>query len=180
MAYTKAQREAKKTTSRTTTTTSTRKKVAEKEFNPTDLIPVKNGFQGRLIYVSKRQNGVTTIWNDFGDVEYLELAELVSARNTAKSFFRDNHWIIEDPDVLDYLGVSHYYDNSLDLDEIDEVLEMGADQAEDLKQIIKNLPKGQKRTLAYRAKEKINDGEIDSRKIIDALEEVLEVQLIEH
>lgn len=177
MAYTKAQREAKKAASNSGSTT--KNAQTEREFQPTDLIAVKNGFQGRLIYVSKRQNGVTTIWNEFGDVEYLELAELVSARNTAKTFFSDNQWIIDDPEVLDYLGVAHYYANSLALDEFDKVLTMNANQVEELKNIILNLPNGQKRTLSYRAKEKIQNGDIDSRKVIEALEEALGVQLIE-
>lgn len=154
-------------------------KVAKREFDPSQLVPVRNGFQGRLIYVSKRQNGVKTVWDEFGQEEYVELAELISARNTARAFFADNLWIIEDPEILDFLGVSQYYKNSLGLDEFDEVLTMGSDDTENVKAIIAKLSNGQKRTLAYRAKAKIKDGEIDSRKMIETLETALGVELIE-
>lgn len=154
--------------------------VAKKRvFNSTDLIAVKNGLHGRLIYKSKRNPDVVYNWYEFGQEEYMELAELVSARNTSKRFFSDNLWIIEDPEVLDYLGVSQYYKNSLSLEEFDELLASKPTQVSKVKETISKLSKGQKKSLAYRAKSKITSGELDSRKIIEAFEEALGVELIE-
>ena len=47
------------------------------------------------------------------------------------------------------------------------------------KKIVGGLPEGQKRSVAYRAARLIESGEIDSRKTIAALEEVLGIDLVE-
>jgi len=45
--------------------------------------------------------------------------------------------------------------------------------------IIAGLSDGQRKSVSYRARQKVNDGEIDSRKTIAALEEALGIELEE-
>ena len=82
----------------------------------------------------------------------------------------------EDMWIVDYLGVSKYYENAISLEEFDEIFETTPAKA---KEIISRLSKGQANSLAYRARQKVLDGEIDSRKLIAALEEALGIELIE-
>ena len=49
----------------------------------------------------------------------------------------------------------------------------------EIKDIIGKLSIGQKKSLAYRAKQLIGEGNIDSRRVITALEESLGIELIE-
>ena len=50
----------------------------------------------------------------------------------------------------------------------------------EIKKVVSKLSAGQKSSVAFRARNKIRDGEIDSIKAINALEEALGVELIEH
>ena len=49
----------------------------------------------------------------------------------------------------------------------------------EIKSTVASLSDGQKKSVAYRAKMLITEGEIDSNKAINALEEALGVELVE-
>lgn len=147
-----------------------------KEYQPTTFVTVRNGFSGTLIYKSKR-TGETFVWDDFGDEQDIELQELKNAKNSSKIFFENNWFLIDDPNILAYLGVDRFYKNALAFDNFDDLFEMSPDE---IGERISQLSKGQKQSVEFRARQLIVDGTIDSRKVITALEKSLGVQLIEH
>lgn len=153
----------------------TDKPIVPKEIDVNQLITVRNGFQGKLSYRSKR-TGEKFVWADFGDEQEMELRELKAAKNTAKKFFTDNWFMFNEQWVPEYLGVGKFYKNSIPIDGFDEIFDL---TPEKLKQKIKLLSNGQKKSLAYRARVLIADGEIDSLKKIHVLEEALGTELIE-
>lgn len=179
----------KKTTGRTTTKpaaastdiAATEKVQSEKpvltprEIDPTQYVTVRNGFHGLLVYVSKR-TGETFVWDSFGDEQEMELRELVNAKNSSKGFFRNNWFMFDEDWVVDYLGLRKFYKNSVSIDEIDNLFTYDADE---LQKVLKDLPAGQKKTVAYRARQMIADGKIDSLKVVGILEDTLGIQLIE-
>lgn len=150
--------------------------VIPKDVDPNETVVVRNGFQGKLVYHSKR-TGERWVWDHFGSEQEIELKELKSARNSAKGFFENNYFMFDEPWVIYYLGVQQYYKNSLRLDQFDEVFKKTPSE---IRKILAQVPDGQKKSVAYRAKELIASGEIDSRKIIGALETCLGTELIEH
>lgn len=156
------------------TTTKKQYKV-KKNLDPNMIVTVKNGFQGRLIYKSKRTNERFE-WEEFGDEQDMDLQELKNARNASKAFFANNWFLIDDPEVLEYLGVSQYYKFALDYNSFDDLF---AKTPNEIKNTIDHLSVGQKKSVAYRAKELIADGIIDSIKVINALEESLSIELID-
>lgn len=147
----------------------------KKNLDPNMIVTVKNGFQGRLIYKSRRTNERFE-WETFGDEQDMDLQELKNARNSSKAFFVNNWFLIDDPEVLEYLGVSQYYKYALNFKSFDDLFEKAPD---DIKETIAHLSAGQKKSVAYRAKELIADGTIDSIKVINALEESLSIELID-
>lgn len=147
----------------------------KKNLNPNMIVTVKNGFQGHLVYKSRRTNERFE-WDDFGDEQDMELQELKNARNASKAFFINNWFLIDDPEVLEYLGVAQYYKFALDFKSFDELFEKTPNE---IKNIIALLSNGQKKSVAYRAKELIASGVIDSIKVINALEEGLSIELID-
>lgn len=147
----------------------------KKNLDPNMIVTVKNGFQGRLIYKSRRTNERFE-WETFGDEQDMDLQELKNARNSSKAFFINNWFLIDDPEVLEYLGVSQYYKYALNFKSFDDLFENAPD---DIKDTIAHLSTGQKKSVAYRAKELIADGVIDSIKVINALEESLSIELID-
>lgn len=159
------------------TTKDTAKKMIPKDIDPNQIIPVYNGFQGRLVYKSPRTKEVF-VWDSFGDVQEMELRELRNAKSAAKKFFTKNRFMFDKDDawVIDYLGVGRYYENALSIDNFDDVFKMSPDKIE---KTIAKLSEGQKKSVSYRARQLIRDGEIDSNKAILALEKSLGEELIE-
>lgn len=151
------------------------KSYIPKEIDPDQYVTVRNGFQGKLIYKSKR-TGEKFEWEGFGDEQDMELSELKNARNASKVFFINNWFMFDDAWIVDYLGMQQYYRHTLPIDSFDGVFEKSPETIEAL---VVNMPEGQKRSLAYRAKQLIAEGGIDSNRVIGTLERCLGVELVE-
>lgn len=170
----------KKTTATTVQTDSVEKSVTPiipKDIDPNQIVLVRNGFQGKLVYVSPRTKEVYR-WDGFGDEQEMELRELRNAKSSAKKFFINNWFMFDKEDawVIDYLGLNQYYKNSLNLDEFDSLFTKSASE---IKKVISKLSDGQKKSIAYRARHMVLANEIDSNKVIAALEEALGIELVE-
>lgn len=156
--------------------------VPREKRKPTQIdvhqcVPVRNGFQGELIYQSKK-TGEVFEWKHFGDEQEMELHELKNVRSAEKAFFQNN-WFMFDDDyawVIDWLGVGEFYKNALKLDAFDDVF---TKSPEEIKEILSGMSDGQKASLSYRARQVIAEDGIDSNKVISALEDGLGVKLVE-
>lgn len=154
-----------------------RRKFTAKDVDLSQIITVLNGFHGVLTYKSKR-TGEEFRWEEFGDEQDMELGELRNARNSNKKFFQNN-WFMFYPDdmwVIDFLGLSREYKYSLPIDGFDDLFEKSA---EEVAEVLSHLTSGQKRSVAYRAKQLIAEGAIDSNRVISALESGLGTALVE-
>lgn len=147
----------------------------KKDLNPNMMVTVKNGFNGTLVYKSKR-TGEVFVWDSFGSEQDMELQDLKSAKNTYKAFFINNWFLFDDPEIIEWLGMSQYYKHALNSESFNELF---SSTPEEIKKTVAKLSAGQKKSAAFRAKQLIQEGEIDSIKIINALEESLSVELIE-
>lgn len=142
------------------------------------IVPVVCNTKGGAFYSSKKIMGYTVEWEDLGSVEYMELGELSSMKNTDKRFFEDNWIILEDTDeytamqLYDFLKVSKFYKNVFTPENIDEVFTYPKDK---IIKTITTLSRGMKETIAVRAKEKLNEDTLD-KNIIDTLESSLGIQ----
>lgn len=160
------------------TTVAEDKPLVPKEVDANQLIVVRNGFQGRLVYISPRTRE-RFVWEQFGDEQEIELRELRNAKSSAKKFFSNNWFMFDDEYawVIDYLGVKQFYKHAIKLDEFDDVFKMTPAK---IKDAISKLSPGQKKSISYRARQLVIGGEIDSRKAIAAIEEALGIELVEH
>lgn len=153
------------------TTSSKARKTAPKKVDSHEIIVVKSGFNGQLVYISPKTQE-KFVWDSFGEEQEMELGELRNAKSSAKAFFANN-WFMFDEEydwVIDYIGVRQYYENAIRLDEFDDILTGSPDE---ITAKVTKMSEGQKQSLAYRARQMIADGEIDSRKAIIALENAL-------
>jgi len=147
----------------------------KKDLDPSMYVTVKNGFNGTLVYKSKK-TGERFIWEAFGDEQEIELAELKAAKNSYKSFFVNNWFLFDDPEIVEWLGMNQYYKHALNSASFDKLFEKSPDEIE---KTINALSDGQKKSVAFRAKQLIAEGTIDSIKVITTLEKSLSVELIE-
>lgn len=149
--------------------------IIPKDVDPTQYVIVRNGFQGRLVYRS-RKTGEMFVWDEFGAEQEMELRELRNAKNSYKKFFTDNWFMFDEDWVVDYLGVRQYYKNAIPVDKFDDIF---TQKPAELKRMVSNLSDGQKKSVAYRAKVLISENKIDSLSVISILEEALNTELIE-
>lgn len=155
--------------------TTTKKKLSAKDIDMHQYVTVRNGFQGRLFYKSSR-TGEKFVWDGFGSEQEMELLELRNAKNSKKQFFINNWFMFDEDWIVDFLGVQQYYRNAVSVNQFDDIFANGADK---IKEIVGGMSAGQKRSAAYRARQLIADGIIDSNKAITALEESLGVELVD-
>ena len=151
------------------------KPIVPKDIDPEQYITDRNGFQGRLVYVSKH-TGERFVWDQFGAEQEMELRELKNAKNSYKKFFENNWFMFDEDWIVDYLGVQRFYRNAVRIEDFDEIFQK---DAKTISEIISDMSDGQKKSVAYRARVLIADGAIDSNKAITALEESLGVELVE-
>ena len=150
-------------------------KPIPRTLNASDIVKVYNGFNGKLVYRSKQTNE-PFVWQDFEDDVEMELAELKRAKSYRKKYFENNWFMFKDPAIIDYLGVAQYYKYALKIGEFDSLFEKDPDE---IRATISRISEGQKKSVAYRARQLISDGKIDSNRVISTLEECLGVELIE-
>ena len=151
------------------------KPLVPKEIDPNQIVTVRNGFQGKLVYKSKR-TGELWAWDSFGAEQDMELSELKNARNSNKKFFINNWFMFDEDWIVDYLGMRQYYKNSLPIQDFDKLFEKSATEIE---KIVSKLSDGQKKSVAYRAKQLIAEEKIDSNRVIATLEECLGTELVD-
>ena len=132
--------------------TEPKKAMIPKEVDPNQYVTVRNGFQGRLVYKSKR-TGERFVWDSFGAEQDMELSELKNARNSNKKYFINNWFMFDEPWVVDYIGMSQYYKFAISIQDFDKLFEKPAAE--------------------------IGKGGIDSNRTIAALEKHLGTELIE-
>lgn len=149
--------------------------ITPKDVDPTQYVTVRNGFQGRLVYVSKR-TGEKFIWDSFGDEQDMELRELKNAKNSYKKFFENNWFMFDEDWIVDYLGVRNFYKNAVRVEDFDHIF---TKTPEEVREIVGAMSKGQKKSISYRARVLISEGKIDSLNVITTLEDCLGIDLIE-
>ena len=154
-----------------------KKPIIAKDIDLNQLIVVRNGYQGRLVYKSPRTHE-KFVWPEFGDEQMVELLELRNAKNTWKKYFINN-WFMFDEEyawVTDYLGLGQYYKYAIQIDSFDDLFEKTPQEIED---VVSKLSSGQKKSVGYRARQLIAEDGIDSNKAIAALERALGIELVE-
>lgn len=152
------------------------RKMIPKDIDPHMYVTVRNGFQGRLVYKSKK-TGERFVWDTFGSEQEMELNEVRNARNSNKKYFVNNWFMFDEPWVVDYVGMGQYYKFAIAIDEFDSLFEKSG---EEIEETISKLSDGQKKSVAYRARQLVAEGGIDSNRTIAMLEKCLGVELIEH
>ena len=151
------------------------------ELTPNMLVPcmslVRTGF---LIYASKRTVGYQVIWHSFMETQFVELGELSAMKSSDYAFFENNWIVIPDSyelkqEVLKYLGVERCYEHALDVDGIQNLFDLSADEIIAKVFDMSDASKNAVRALAEKA---ITDGSLDSLQKIHALEYALNCKLM--
>lgn len=144
-----------------------------KERDMNEMISVISIVNSPLLYKSKAQQGYSVEWGEFLEENWMEYKELITMRNTQKSFF-ERPWVIMEWEVLEDLKVDRYYENMIDLSALDEVYDLSPDE---MTALLKKVPKGIQELISERAYVLIEGGRLDSINLIEAIEDACNVEL---
>jgi hypothetical protein len=146
-----------------------RKEMLDKQM----LVPIMNVTNGRLIYQS-RKTGSEFRFERYGDIEYMELYELLTMRSGHRRFLDEPFIIVLDEEVAEFLGLSNSYKKLTHATEIDGIFDFQLEQFED---VIESIPKGLAHLVVSKAKEKIESKQLDSVQKVQAIEKVFNVKI---
>ncbi|WP_226035615.1 hypothetical protein [Aquibacillus saliphilus] len=158
-----------------TTTKELKQEVPKKKSIDRDLmVSCRNLTSGRLTYISKK-TGLETVWSEFGDEEYVDVAELLTMKTSQPKFLKEPWLFIDDEDVSEYLGLKELYKNIIPIDEVDDFFSLSANEA---RKIVPKLPKGTKQLIGEKARIGITDGTLNNLQLVKLLEQELKLDLI--
>ena len=145
------------------------------KIDPAEQVEVRNNTVGRLVYSSPRMMGYTIVWDSHGDVQPMDYAEVQTMKNAHKRFFQDNWVTIDDPDIIQALGISGLYKNAVDRNDIKALFGMSPNV---IRKRVSAMSDGMKSTVRSAAKLAVDNGTLDSVQRIRALEEALDCSLM--
>lgn len=150
------------------------------------LVRVQSNVAGKLVYENPR-TGSRIVWDNFGDVQIVPMSDLRAMKAGYRRFFEDN-WVIvkgiEDygyenvscEDIYKALAVAQYYKSILDPDHFDDFFRL--DERE-MKRRIELMTDGAKLNLVVAANSAIENGVLDSIRVVKMLEKLLGCELLE-
>lgn len=141
-------------------------KKVRKQVDINQLVSCKNVTIGTLTYVSKK-TGLEVNWNAYGDEEYLEVSELLTMRGSQPRFLNEPWVMIEDEDVIEYLGLKDLYTKMFELDQIDKLF---SKQIPEIENILATAPRGMKELVVDKAREMVANETLYDVRIIKLIE----------
>jgi hypothetical protein len=145
-----------------------------KQIDRDSLIACYNLTSGNLIYIS-RKTGLQTVWTNYGDVEYIDFAELLTMKASQPKFLNEPWVFVEDEEVVSQLGLKEMYKNIIPVHEVDDFFKLNVNKA---REILPKLPKGMKELISEKARKGIQNGELSNLQLIRLLEQELQLDLI--
>lgn len=151
------------------------KKVpVKKEFKAEDGIECRSVTVGGLVLEGVKSNDLYR-WTEYGDITEVEYRDLASLVRSKSPYIFYPYFVIDDEDfVNEFPQLKQFYDESYTVDDLEQVLRMPVNQ---MIEQIKVLPNGAKETLKNIASTKISTGELDSVRIIKALDDYFGTEL---
>lgn len=137
-----------------------------------DTVTVRSGCPNRLVYASPR-SGYVTVWENYGDEQVLLVDDLLDAKRIAPSYFQKNYFLIDDRDVLGFIGAEKFYENPVTPEVFDQIF---AKDPEDIPSIVRVMNDGQREILTVRTRNMIREGRLTDLRRIRALAAALGVE----
>lgn len=138
-------------------------------------VECRNISNGGLFYRSSK-TGAEYLWANHNDVETLSVGELVTMKSSAGRFLNEPWLLIEDEEVVQYLGLTNLYRNLISPEELNAFFKLHPADMEDR---LANAPKGTRSLIAEKASEMVSNKENCplTGAQIHKLEQVLNIDL---
>ncbi len=151
-------------------------KPEKKKYDADDLISVRSGVSGKLVYKSLLNNGYSCEWEKFGDTQQVPFGELRTAAGSQPNFYKKKYWLFDNEEDVVALGVKHFYADMVGIEDVMSVFKM---PMADFDAKVKPLNAQLRETIAKEARILYMKGELDSIKRIKALEDATGFSIME-
>lgn len=149
-------------------------KVEKKVFAQDEGIPCRSITQGGL-FMEGSKTKMRYEWSDYGDVTFVEYADLASAARVRSQYIFGPLFIIDDEDFIDeFPQVRKFYTENYTISDLEKILSYPVDK---MLNEISVLPKSAVESMKVLAASSVNDGSLDSVKKIKALDDVFGTNL---
>ena len=148
---------------------------AQRTFEPTDMIPCRSVTGGELLFPAKKTDMVYR-WTNYGDITEVEYQDLRALKSMKSNYLFKPYFVIEDEDLVEEWAkdLAPIY---ADLEIVDDISLLFLLPNDVFKERVETAPEGIQNTIKVFAAEKIQNGELDSIKKIEILDEVLHTDL---
>lgn len=151
------------------------KPIAKKKFEDRDLIPCRSITCGALIMSGGKTKNIYT-WGNIGDEKGVEYQDLVYDVYSTNSFAKFPRFIVLDEDFIEKYGLKERYDELFKQGDLKDILlKVPVDQMID---VISKLPKGAQDSIKIMASTMIDNGQLDSVKRIQTLDNYFGTQML--
>ena len=138
-----------------------------------ELIEVRSVNKGGLTYKSPK-TGVVYRWEECGNTEYLEFAELMTMKSAKPRFLNEPFIVIDDVDVVEKLGLTKLYDEMYDVNDIDNFFNLSVTK---MTELFSTMPNGIKTLIGDKAISMIKDETLYDIRKIKLIEESVQIDL---
>lgn len=166
-----------KTNTKAATTTDVTAKEPEKVkkvFKESDGIECRSITQGGL-YMEGAKSHMLYEWVEYGDITFVEYADLAAEVRMKSSYVFGPFFIVEDEDFInEFQQLKKFYDEKYTVEDLEQII---AYPVERMIEEISTLPKSARESIKVLAASSINEGTLDSVRKIKALDELLGTNL---
>lgn len=149
-------------------------KVEKRVFKESEGIPCRSITQGGL-YMEGAKTKMRYEWSDYGDITYVEYADLASATRVRSSYVFGPLFMIDDDDFIEeFPQLKKFYTENYSISDLEVILSYPVDR---MVEEIQALPKSAIESIKVLAASSINDGSLDSVSKIKALDELFGTKL---
>lgn len=150
------------------------KKIINKHA-PDEMVPCRSVTSGELILIGTKSK-LQYIWADYGDVAYVEYADLQSLQSMRSGFLVKPRFIIEDEDIVNEWGdmLKPIYDR-INARDIRDLFALGLDR---FRVALGKLPEGLVEAVKTAAVAMIQSEELSDIRFIRAIDEILGTELM--
>lgn len=149
-------------------------KVEKRVFKESEGIPCRSITQGGL-YMEGAKTKMRYEWSDYGDITYVEYADLASATRVRSSYVFGPLFMIDDDDFIEeFPQLKKFYTENYSISDLEVILSYPVDR---MVKEIQALPKSAIESIKVLAASSINDGSLDSVSKIKALDELFGTKL---
>lgn len=149
--------------------------VVRKKFEKDDQILCRSVTVGTLTCGSPKDKGRVYRWSGYGDVAWVDYADLVALQSRKSGFIYNPQFIVEDEQLVEEWNLEDTYATFYGID--NPVTFFRLPPAE-LKKRLNEAPKGLKEAIKSVAAQCVKNGTLDSINVIKAVDTALGTQLL--